>query len=57
MFSLILYEINFYLDFASLSFLQLLSKILNFYQKKRFSFIYENNKIRNYEKDYHLTLW
>ena len=56
MFSLILYKIDFYLNFISSSFLQSLSRILNLYQEKRFSFIYENNKIRNYKKDYHLTL-
>ena len=56
MFSLILHEIDFYLNFTSSLFLQLSFKILNFYQEKRFLSIYENNKIRSYEKDYHLAL-
>ena len=56
MFNLILYEIDFYLDLASLPFLQSLSRIPNLYQGKRFLFIYRNNKIRNYKKDHHITL-
>ena len=56
MFSLILHEIDFYLDFALSPFLQLLFRTLNLYQEKKFLFIYENNKVRNYEKDYYLIL-
>ena len=36
MFSLILHKIDFYLNFALLIFLQLLFRILSFYQKKDF---------------------
>ena len=56
MFSLTLQEIDFYLNLTSSFFLQSLSKILSLYQKKRFLFIYKNNKVKNYEKDHHLTL-
>ena len=56
MFSLILQEIDFYLNLASLPFSQLLFKISNFYQEKRFLFIYKSNKIRSYKKNHYLAL-
>ena len=56
MFSLILHKIDFYLDFASPSSSQSLSRIPSLYQEKRFPSIHENNKIRSYEKNHHLAL-
>ena len=55
-FSLILHEINFYLNLISSPFLQSSFRILNFYQKKRFLSIHENNKVKSYEKDHYLIL-
>ena len=57
MFSLILHEINFYLNLILSFFSQSLFRISNLCQEKRFSSIHENNKIRNYKKDHHLILW
>ena len=50
MFSLILHEIDFYLNFILSLFLQSLFRISNLCQEKRFLFIHENNKIKNYKK-------
>ena len=56
MFSLILQEIDFYLNFTSSFSSQSSFKISNLCQKKKILFIYKSNKIKNYEKNHHLIL-